>query len=81
VINVGVGEDLTIAELAALIADVVGFKGSIDFDRSRPDGTLRKLMSNQKLSSIYPLTPRSLRQGLEQTYKIFEDHENALANR
>jgi nucleoside-diphosphate-sugar epimerase len=80
VINVGVGEDLTIAELAALIADVVGFTGGIDFDQSRPDGTLRKLM-NQKLSSIYPLTPRSLRQGLEQTYKIFEDHENALANR
>lgn len=81
VINIGVGEDLTIAELAALIADVVGFTGSIDFDRSRPDGTLRKLMSNQKLSSIYPLTPRSLRQGLEQTYKIFEDNENSLANR
>lgn len=78
VVNVGVGEDLTIAELATLIAEVVGFTGLIDFDRSRPDGTLRKLMSNKKLSSIYTFKPRSLRLGLEQTYRIFQDYEETL---
>jgi GDP-L-fucose synthase len=81
VVNIGVGEDISIAELASLIANVVGFKGSIAYDRSRPDGTMRKLMSIQKLSSIYRFTPRKLRAGLEQTYKIFQEHESCLANR
>ena len=44
IINVGCGEDVTIAELAALVRDVVGFDGEIVFDRSKPDGTPRKLL-------------------------------------
>lgn len=74
VINIGVGEDLSIAELGLLIAEIVGFKGSIEFDRSRPDGTPRKLMSIEKLKSFYDHEPRSLRQGLEQTYRLFSEH-------
>lgn len=71
IINIGVGEDMTISELASLIAEIVGFKGAIEFDRSRPDGTYRKLMSIEKLSSIYEVAPRPVREGLEQTYRLF----------
>ena len=81
VVNIGVGEDVSIAELASLIANVVGFKGSIEFDRRRPDGTMRKLMSIQKLSSIYHATPRTLQLGLEQTYRLFQEDEPRLAKR
>ena len=70
-VNIGVGEDVTIAELAQLIASVVGFQGSIDFDASKPDGTPQKLMSIQKLLRYYPLKARSLHQGLVQTYQEF----------
>ncbi|NBT05621.1 MAG: GDP-L-fucose synthase [Betaproteobacteria bacterium] len=70
-VNIGVGEDVTIAELAQLIASVVGFQGSIDFDASKPDGTPQKLMSIQKLLRYYPVKARSLHQGLVQTYQEF----------
>jgi GDP-L-fucose synthase len=51
-INVGSGSDVTIAELAATVADVVGFKGGLEFDTSRPDGTPRKLMDGSKLAAM-----------------------------
>ncbi len=51
-VNVGVGEDLTIKELAELIKDVTGFEGDIVFDSSKPDGTPRKLMDVTKLHSL-----------------------------
>jgi GDP-L-fucose synthase len=71
VINIGVGQDLSIAELGRLIAEIVGFTGEIKFDKTKPDGTFRKLMSIEKLNSFYPNEPRSLRIGLEQTYGLF----------
>ncbi len=49
IINVGCGEDVTIAELAALIAEIVGFRGALVFDRSKPDGTPRKLLDVSKI--------------------------------
>ena len=71
VVNVGVGHDISIAELARLIAEVVGFMGEIHFDASKPDGTPQKLMSSEKLYRVFHHQPRSLRIGLEQTYREF----------
>jgi GDP-L-fucose synthase len=51
-INVGVGQDVTIAEVAHMVADVVGFKGEIGFDASRPDGTPRKLLDVSRLTAL-----------------------------
>ena len=59
IINVGTGEEITILDLAKLIADVVEFKGNIAFDRTKPDGTPRKLMDSSRLHSLgfYHQTP------------------------
>jgi GDP-L-fucose synthase len=51
-VNVGTGEELSIAQLAELIKSIVGFEGTIEFDRSKPDGTPRKLMDNSKLRNL-----------------------------
>ena len=70
-INVGSGRDLSIRDLALLMARVVGFSGQIDFDASKPDGTPRKLMSGAKLAGL-GWTPRiSLEDGIAQTYRYF----------
>lgn len=63
-VNVGTGSDLPIAELAQLISDVVGFKGRIAFDPSRPDGTMRKLMDSSRLGAMGWKPRIDLRQGL-----------------
>ena len=70
-INVGSGDDIAIAELAALVADVVGFDGEIVTDPIRPDGTPRKLMDNSRIAAMgwSPIIP--LRRGLEQAYAAF----------
>ena len=70
-INVGVGEDIAIRDLAALIADVVGFRGRIGFDASKPDGTPRKLMDVKRLHSLGWQSKVSLRDGLVLTYRDF----------
>ncbi len=67
-VNVGSGYDLTILELAQMVAETVGFKGEIVLDRSKPDGTPRKLMSAEKLHSM-GWSPRiQLRDGLKSVY-------------
>jgi GDP-L-fucose synthase len=65
-INIGVGEDLTIAELAAMIARVVGFTGRIAYDASQPDGTPRKLMDVSRLRSAAGRPARRWSKGCEQ---------------
>ena len=70
-INVGTGEDLTIGELAQLIADVVGFKGRIVYDSSKPDGTPRKLMDVSRINSLGWKYKTSLKEGIEKTYEWF----------
>ena len=73
-INVGSGTDLTIDELARTVMKVVGFKGELVHDTSRPDGTPRKLMSNAKIAAM-GWTPRiSLEEGLASTYDWFTRH-------
>lgn len=70
-VNVGSGEDVTILELTQLVCDVVGYKGEIVHDLSKPDGTPRKLMSADKLRYMGWAPTIELRQGIEATYKWF----------
>ncbi|WP_145999561.1 GDP-L-fucose synthase family protein [Deinococcus sp. UR1] len=70
-INVGTGVDLTIRELAELIADVVGFTGELVFDASKPDGTPRKLMDVSRLTGLGWSARTDLRTGVQQTYDWF----------
>ena len=67
-INVGFGEDLTIAELARTIAEVAGYDGEIAFDASRPDGTPRKLMDSSQLAALGWRPRIGLREGLADAY-------------
>ncbi|MCW1400970.1 GDP-L-fucose synthase [Novosphingobium sp. MW5] len=77
-INVGSGGDITIAELAALVAEVTGFKGRIEFDTSKPDGTPRKLLDVTRLESMGWQASISLRDGIEQTYRWFLANEQSM---
>lgn len=63
-LNVGTGDDLPIAQLAALVAEVVGFHGRLEFDSSRPDGTPRKLMDSGRLAALGWRARIGLREGL-----------------
>jgi GDP-L-fucose synthase len=70
-INVGWGEDVSIRELAAMIAEIIGFKGTIAWDTSKPDGTPQKLLDVSRLSRLGWKPSVSLRQGLELAYGSF----------
>jgi GDP-L-fucose synthase len=70
-VNVGTGEDVTIAEFAQLVAEVVGYGGSLSFDASRPDGTPRKLLDVSKLSALGWRARTPLREGLKIAYADF----------
>lgn len=72
-INVGTGTDVTILEVAQIIADVVGFTGKITCDTSKPDGTMRKLMDVSRLERMGWTAQIDLRRGLERTYAWYED--------
>ena len=67
-INVGVGEDITIREVAELIKKIVGYSGSIDWNTSKPDGTPRKLLDVQRITSLGWRATTSLESGIESTY-------------
>jgi GDP-L-fucose synthase len=67
-INIGWGRDISIKELALLIQDVVGFKGELVFDTTKPDGTPRKLLDVSKISELGWKPKISLKEGLERTY-------------
>jgi GDP-L-fucose synthase len=73
-INVGVGEDVSIKELAGLIQGVVGFQGTIDWDSSKPDGTPRKLLDVSKISALGWKAQISLEDGLRSTYEWYKDN-------
>jgi GDP-L-fucose synthase len=73
-INVGTGQDVSISELAVLMKEVTGFKGEIAYDRSKPDGMMRKVLDVSRINSL-GWTPRvSLREGLERTYAWALEH-------
>lgn len=70
-VNVGTGKDIAISELAALIAEVVGFDGALTFDPSKPDGTPRKLLDVSRLTALGWSPSTSLRDGLTATYRWY----------
>jgi GDP-L-fucose synthase len=70
-INVGSGEELTIKELAMTIKEVIGFKGKINFDQSKPDGIFRKFLDSKRINNIGFKNSLSLKNGLINTYKEF----------
>ncbi len=74
-VNIGIGEDLTIKELAEMIMHIVGYKGKIVFDSTKPDGTPRKLMDISKLTSLGWKASITLEEGIRDVYKKkFIDH-------
>jgi len=80
-INVGVGRDLTIAELARIVSETVGFCGETVFDASKPDGTPRKLLDVSRLDALGWQARIPLKTGLEQTYAWFLGHEAVVRGR
>lgn len=78
-LNIGTGEDVTIRELAERVMDVVGFKGDIVFDASKPDGTPRKLLSVERMRALGWSAQTALRDGLAKTYAAFIQRLGAQA--
>lgn len=72
IINVGTGVDIEIKELAETISDVVGFSGKIEWDDSKPNGTMRKVMDVSKIKSLGWEPKVSLKDGLKKTYEYFK---------
>jgi GDP-L-fucose synthase len=72
-INIGTGEDIKIKDLAALIKNIVGFNGSIQHDRSKPDGTPKKLLEVSKMKSLGWGAKTSLEEGIRKTYEAYLD--------
>ena len=77
-INVGSGKDVSISELASIVAEVVGFGGHIAFDHSKPDGAARKLMDVSRLSAMGWTARTALRDGILETYEWFKANQSAL---
>lgn len=80
-VNVGTGRDIAIAELAAMIADVVGYRGALCFDTNMPDGTPQKLLDVSRLSALGWQARIPLRTGVERTYAWFRENETMLGSR
>ena len=78
-INVGVGQDITIRELALLICEIVGFSGDVAFDATKPDGTPRKMLNVDRLSARGWHSKIPLRDGLAETYRWYVESGGALA--
>jgi GDP-L-fucose synthase len=70
--NIGVGHDLTIRELAETVKDVVGYAGTLEFDASKPDGTPRKLMDVGRLNAMGWKAQTEMREGLARAYQDFQ---------
>jgi GDP-L-fucose synthase len=71
IVNVGVGEDISIAELAELIREIVGFEGELRYDSNKPDGTPRKLLDVSHLTQLGWQAKTTLRDGIRMTYEWF----------
>lgn len=77
-VNIGVGTDVTIREIAETIADVVGYRGGTDWDTSKPDGTPQKLLDVSKLTASGWIASIGLREGLERTVRWYRDNKERL---
>jgi GDP-L-fucose synthase len=77
-VNIGTGEDITIADFARVVADTVGYKGGISFDTSRPDGTPRKLLDVSRLAKLGWRARTSLEDGIRLAYQAYlREHQQA----
>ena len=74
-VNVGTGDDVTVRELAETVAEVVGFAGGFDYDRTKPDGTPRKLLDVSRLTALGWRAKTPLRDGLARAYDWFLEHQ------
>jgi GDP-L-fucose synthase len=74
IINIGGGKDISIKELAQLLKEVVGFKGNIVYDKSKPDGTLRKLLDNRRIKELGWSPGIDPATGIRQTYQWYQAH-------
>ena len=70
-INIGCGNDVSIRELASVIQEISGFKGKVNFDKTKPDGTMRKLLDNGRITKLGWKARISLKEGVEKTYHWF----------
>ncbi|MCQ5363552.1 GDP-L-fucose synthase [Anoxybacillus salavatliensis] len=80
IVNVGVGEDISIKELAEKIKNIVGYKGEIKFDTTKPDGTPRKLVDVSKINALGWKASISLDEGLQKAYQWFLDNVAVKTN-
>ena len=78
-INIGAGKDLSIRELAELVCEVTGFRGRLDFDASKPDGTPRKLLDISRLAGLGWTAKTSLRDGIALAYRDFVERPEVQA--
>jgi GDP-L-fucose synthase len=78
IVNIGVGEDISIRELAELVKDITGYQGEIVNDTSKPDGTPRKLLDVSRLHALGWQASIPLREGIEKTYRWFLDQGSDL---
>jgi len=74
IVNIGVGEDISISELAALIKEIVAYKGDVIYDASKPDGTPRKLLDVSRIHSLGWKAKTGLREGIAKTYEWYAQH-------
>jgi GDP-L-fucose synthase len=75
-VNVGVGEDVSIKDLAHMVADAVGYTGAIEWDTTKPDGTPRKLMDVSKLTALGWKASIGLDEGIRSTVEWFREHQD-----
>ncbi len=81
IINVGVGYDISIKELADLIADITGYKGKISWDTSKPDGTPRRIMDSSRVHALGWQPRYTLEEGIKMTYEDFVKNYEALISK
>ena len=79
-ISIGSGEDLSIAELANMIAKVVDFKGAIRYDSSKPDGTPRKLLDIKRLKNLGWAPKINLQEGIKKSYEWYLENHCSVVN-
>jgi GDP-L-fucose synthase len=80
-LNVGTGEDVTIAELAKTVASESGFTGEIKWDLSKPDGTIRKVLDVTNIKKVGWAPEIPLKEGIASTIEWFKENENRLVKR
>ena len=77
-VNIGFGQEITIRELAELVAEVVGFNGKLTFDTSKPDGAPRKLLDTARMQALGWKAKTGLREGIRQAYEGFLSHTTSI---